>query len=1059
MNASDRAERGAIAWFTRHRVGPNLLMLVLILGGLFTALQIKQEVFPEFERDTVTVSVALPGASPEEVERGIILAIEEELRSVDGVKEISATANEGSGRVVAELQSGGDHDRIFQDIQQAVSRITTFPDDAERPRITLDSRRRGVLDLQLFGDVDEWALREAAEVARDRLLAEPGITQVELEGARDFEIHIEIPQERLRAYGLTLDSVASTIREAALDRGGGSIRTEAGEILLRVQERRDWAREFAQIPLIAGAGGALVRLGDVADVSEGFADSHRLASFNGKRAIGIAVYRVGDETPVSVSNAVRTALPDIVAALPPSIELTIEDDASEVYMQRLELLLKNGFFGLLLVLGILTLFLEFRLAFWVTAGIPTAFLGALLFLPVFDISINMMSLFAFIVALGIIVDDAIIVGENIYEYRQRGLSNLEAAIRGAKDLAVPVVFAIVTNIVAFLPLMFIPGTFGKIWSAIPLVTGVAFTFSLIEALFILPAHLGHNRGRPAGGMRVRLFAWQQAFSSWFQRMVETVYGPFLRMTMRWRYLTMSAMLALLIVTLALPMSGRMGFILMPTVESDFAQASATLPVGSPIEQAITVRDRLVDSVSAVIAANGGEALSTGIFSSVNENSVTVRAYLKPPGERPLSTGEVTRLWREQTGEIAGLEMLRFAADARGPGSGASVSVELRHRDIPTLERAATELADRLEEFANVNDVDDGHTPGKVQLDIRTTEEARSLGLSSAEIARQVRAAFHGVEAIKQQRGRNEITVRVRLPDHERRSEADIENLILRTPDGGEVPLFQVATVERGRAYTSISRRDGRRAVTVSANVYPQSETSRILDSLSREVLPQLSADHPGLSWSFEGRQAFMRDAIESFFHSVTLALLAIYALLAIPFRSYVQPAIVMTAIPFGVVGAIMGHLIMGYSLSVVSVMGIIALGGVVINAALVMIDYANDRRKRGSAAFEAIHEAGIRRFRPIMLTTLTTFGGLAPMIFETSRQARFLIPMALSLGYGILFASAIVLVLIPSLYMIIEDLKHLAAKITAALSGQPPAPVPSGAARRGTGEPERIAAE
>ena len=1037
---------GAIEWMTRHRVAPNLLMLVLVLGGLFMSTRIRQEVFPPFERDTVTVRVLLPGASPEEAERGLVLAIESAVRGLDGVEQVHATAYEGGAFVIVDLLREADRGKLYQDVQQAVGRITTFPEDALEPIVRLVTHRRDVLDMQLYGDVDAWTLRQAAEQVRDRLLQQDGITQVDLEGTRAFEIHIEVGRSRLREFGLTLDGIAATLRQTALDRGGGSIKSDGGEILLRVQERRDWAREFAEIPLIADRSGVLVRLGDVARVREGFADSSDDATFNGHPAIGVGVLRVGEETPIGVADAVRRALPEIQAELPPALSLEILRDRSEIYQERIELLLKNGFIGLLLVLTILSLFLEFKLAFWVTVGIPTAFLGTLLFLPWTDTSINMVSLFAFILALGIVVDDAIVAGENIYEYRQRGMGNLEAAARGARDIAVPVSFAILTNIVAFLPLYLIPGGWGKIWAVIPVVVATAFVLSWVEALFILPSHLGHTRSGTGQGWLAR---GQRRFSDGFRDFVRRVYGPLLRMAIRQRYLTVAIMAGVLVVVLAIPFSGRMGFILMPRVEADYASAEAVLPVGSPRADVLAVRDRMVAALDKVIAENGGERLARGVFAWAQPNAVVVRAYLQPYGERPLSTAEVSRLWRLELGQVPGLESLKLASAGGGPGGGASVTVELNHADIDSLERAAATLAARLGEFSSVTDVDDGFVVGKRQFDFRLTEAARSLGLTAADVAAQVRAAFYGAEALKQQRGRNEVTVRVRLPEVERTSEADLERLILQTPDGGEVPLYQVATVSRGRAPEGITRRAGRRTVTVSADVEPIGETSRILAALQQQLLPQLVADYPGLGYSFEGRQADQRAAVDSFLSSVTLALLAIYLLLAIPFRSYAQPIVIMLSIPFGVVGAILGHLIMGYTLSMVSVMGMIALGGVVINDALVMLDYANGLRRQGMGAFEAITEAGIRRFRPIMLTTFTTFGGLAPMIFETSRQARFLIPMALSLGYGILFATAIILLLIPCLYMALEDIRRLARRL-----GGTPEPAPAEASA-----PDRLAAE
>ena len=1017
---------GPLRWMVCHRVAPNLLMLALLVGGLIMSLQIQKQVFPEFQLDTVTVAVAYPGATPEEVERAVVLPVEEAVSGLDGVEEIRANASEGSGTVTLEVRAGADRQTVYQDVQQAVGRITTLPADADQPEVRLSSRRVDVMDIQIHGDVDPWTLRQAAEQVRDRLLDSDGVSQAELDGVRSLQIHIEIAERELRAHGLTRSQVAGIIRDYARDRAGGSVETSGGEILLRVTERREWAREFASIPVISGSGGAPVRLGDIATVREGFEDIDRAAIFNGEPSIGMEVFRVENQTPITVSDAVHAAMPRVLADLPAGINVTVEDDNSDVYSQRLNLLLTNGFLGLLLVLVLLSIFLEFKLAFWVTVGIPTAFLGAFLFLPALDVSISMVSMFAFIVALGIVVDDAIVAGENIYEYRQRGMDLIPAAVQGARDIAVPITFSILTNMVAFAPLLFIPGTFGQIWAVIPTVVITVFAISWVEALFILPAHLAHTRDERGSRWGEALHRRQQAFSDAFRRFIDQRYRPLLAVTVRWRYVTTAAAFAILIIVLAVPASGRMGFILMPKVEGNRADATATLPVGSPMHRAEAVRDRMVEAIHRVIDANGGDQLATGVYATINENRVRLSAYLRPPAERPISTAEVVRLWREEAGTIPGVESVRYESDRGGPGGGPAVSVELAHSNIEMLEQASERLATELEALGPTTDVDDGYTPGKRQFDIDITEAARGLGLTAADIGDQVRHAFYGAEALRVLRGRNEVRVLVRRPAAERQGVEDVEDMLIRTPDGGWVPLTEVANIERGRGYTTISRRDHRRTVTVTADVDPPGETQRVLDTLRQELLPGLTDDHPGLTWSFQGRQASMRDAINSFFTSVTLVLLVIYALLAIPFRSYIQPLIIMAAIPFGVVGAILGHLLMGYNLSIISIMGVIALGGVVVNDALVMIDYANARRREGISPIEAVTEAGARRFRPIMLTTLTTFGGLAPMIFETSRQARFMIPMAISLGYGILFATAILLLLIPSLYAIVEDLRRVA---------------------------------
>jgi len=1015
--------RGPIAWMVHNRVAPNLLMLVLLIGGLFMASQIKKEVFPDFALDEVRVSVAYPGASPEEVEQGIVLAVEEAINGIEGVDEIRSTAGEGRALVIAELVEGADIQKVNQDIKQEIDRITTFPDDAEEPEVNLAMHRRLVQAVVVYGAANEWVLREMAEQLRDRLLQRPEITQVDLVAARDYETRVEVSREVLRRYGLTLEGIARTIDNAAIEIPGGSIKTSGGEILLRVKQRRDWAEGFGEIPIITSRDGTVLRLRDIAQVSDAFEDVDRVRSFNGQSAVSLEVYRVGEQTPLGIAEDVRQTLGAFEADLPPGIHTAVNIDQSRIYQQRLELLTRNGLIGLTLVLVMLGIFLEIKLAFWVTMGIPTAFLGAILFLPGLGVSINMVSMFAFIIALGIVVDDAIIAGENIYEYRQRGMDTVEAAIRGARDVAVPISYSILTNIVAFMPLYFVPGMVGKIFVIFPFVVGSVFVISWVEALFILPSHLAHSKsnGRTVAGEW--LHQRQQAFSHQVRHFIRDRYGPVVAVCLRNRYLTVAAGIAILVAMIGYVASGRMGFVLMPVTDSDRAVAEAVLPYGSPLQNSLAVRDQLLSAAETLIEENGGDRLSKGILAVVEANEITARIYLTDPGVRPLSTAEVTRLWRERVGMIPGLESIKFQSNQGGPASGAALTVELSHRDVDVLDQASSILAGELNEYANLKDIDDGFSPGKQQLDFRLLPEGRSLGLTAREVARQVRSAFYGAEALRQQRGRNEVKVMVMLPASQRVSEYDIEQLLIHTPAGGDVPLRQVAEVARSRAYTSIERRDGRRTVEVTADVEPRRATSQVLATMKTDTLPRLARDYPGLTYDFEGQQADMQDSMASLMGGFVIAMIVIYALLAIPFRSYIQPVIVMAAIPFGLVGAVIGHIIMGYSLSIISMMGLVALAGVVVNDSLVMIVYANDLRRQGTNAIDAIQQAGIRRFRPILLTTITTFGGLAPMIFETSRQARFMIPMAISLGYGILFATLITLLLVPSLYLIIEDIR------------------------------------
>ena len=1021
----ERPPGGPITWMAGHTVSANLLMLTLLIGGLLMGLRIKKEVFPAFDLDIVTISAAYPGASPEEVERGVVIAIEEAVADIAGIKEISSRANEGVGTVTVEVLESEDAQQVGQDIKNQIDRISSLPEDVEDPRVTVLKRKRYVISLALYGNQSAWVLREMAEIVRDLLLQETGITQVELSGIRDYEISIEVPQDQLRTYNLTLAALAETLRQAAIETPGGAIKTAGGDVLVRVKERRDFAHEFAGIPVIKTNDGTLVLLEEIATIRDGFEDTERFATFNGQPAVMLEVYRVGAQTPMSVSEAVRRKIDEIQPMLPAGLTLEARNDRSEIYGQRLELMIRNGYIGLGLVFILLAIFLEARLAFWVSLGIPISFLGSMLLLPTMGISINMVSMFAFIVTLGIVVDDAIVVGENVYYHRQAGLGWFAAAVRGAQEISMPVIFSVLTNMIAFMPMFFVPGFMGKVFRQVPVVVISVFTISLIESLFILPAHLGHRHTFQEGSLFGRLIHRQQRFSNFFRRAVRTKYGPFLGFCLRYRYVTISVGIATLLIAFGYVKSGRMGFELFPKVESDYAKVTAVLPFGTSVQKTAKVQRQLVETAQEIVAQNGDDRLSEGIYALLDGNTTTVRVYLTPPDVRTISTAQLTSLWRQRVGRPAGVESIKFESDAGGPGRGAAISVELSHRDVDVLQRASTELAAALAFYPQAVDIDDGFSPGKQQIDFTIRPEALSLGLQAREIARQVRHAYYGAEALRQQRGRNEVKVMVRLPKAERTTEQSLSEMILRTPTGIEVPLRQAVNFTRGRAYTTIERRQGRRVVMVSADARPRSLAGQVVTGLKSDFLPALTEKYSGLSYSFEGRQADRRESMQALFRGLGFALIVIFAMLAVPMNSYIQPVIIMAAVPFGVVGAIIGHLIMGYSLSVISMFGVLALSGVVVNDSLVLIDFANRRRRSGMVASAAIHEAAVQRFRPIMLTTLTTFGGLTPMIFETSRQARFLIPMAISLGYGILFATLITLLLVPSFYMVVEDILRL----------------------------------
>lgn len=1029
MNAKQNrpTPKGPMAWMAGNSVAANLLMLLFLLGGTYGVWNITKEVNPQFEMDIVEIIVPYPGASPEEVENGIILAVEEAIQNVEGVKEITAVAVEGSGTVYAEALDGYDIQRLSQDIKNRVDAITTFPTDAEKPVTAQVVRLRDVITFVVYGDVDIWSLRQLGESIRNDLLADHRITQVTLSGIRDYEIAVEVPQENLRRYNLTLNQIAAKINAANTELPGGGLKTSSGEILVRMSERKNWAAEFAKIPIITTTDGAEVLLEDLAKITDGFADTDFFRTYNGLPALTINVYRVGDQTPASVAKAAQEVLDELQDYLPENVHITVLRNASRMFDDRTELLGRNGYTGLLLVFILLALFLEPRLAFWVTLGIPVSFLGAFLFLPSWDdTTLNMNSMFAFIIALGIVVDDAIVVGENVFRRRALGENPLAAAINGAREVAMPVTFSIITNVVTFLPLYFITGMAGRMFNVIPIVVITVILISLVESFFILPAHLAHSKQGARGNYRlIRLLeAFQQRFSSAFTELIRRYYPPLIRLVLEYRYISISISIFVLMLSLAYFQSGRLGMTFFERIESDFGMATMVLSYGSPIEKTEELANKLEAAAMKVAAENGGKQLFKGLSTFYSSSSeVEIRAYLQDSGIRPIETGEFVKKWRNEVGIVPGVDSLKFTADGGGPGSDPTLVIELSHPDNEILNQAAAELADKLAYFTVTRDIDNGVRLGKPQLNFKVNSEGMAMGLDAAQIAQQVRASFQGLKAVTQQRGRNEVVVRVRLPQDERQNSYTIENLIIRNSAGQEAPLTLIAETSFDRAYTSIDRRDSKRIITVTAYVDPETESERVKSVLNASILPELLDHYPGLIYSFEGRDAEMSNSLRELYIGLVLALTVVFALLAVAFRSFLQPLIVMSCIPFGVVGAAFGHWVLGYTLSVMSIFGIVALTGVVLNDSLVFIDLTNRKRREGMDVVEALVYSGVGRFRAIFLTSTTTFGALFPIIFETSRQARFLIPMAISLGFGVLFAMFITLLLIPAFYLVAEDVK------------------------------------
>jgi len=1027
-----------------NHVAANLLMTALVVGGLLMGLSIKQEVFPEIALDMVQVSVAYPGAGPEEVEEGIVLKIEESLSGVNGVKEIKSVAGEGLGVVTAEVMRGEDVEQVLQDAKAEVDRITTFPQEAERPVITRLVNRSEVIYVAVYGDMPEKSLREYAEGISDDLLAMPQITQTGIFGVRPYEISIEVSEKSLQRYGLTLGAIAGRIRSASVDLPAGTIKTSGGEILIRTKEKRYRGYEYAGISILRNPDGSEVRLGDIAVVRDSFRETDEFSVFDGRPAALVAVYRLGDERPTVISRVVRDYVRKRQASLPPSVRISTLNDRSEMFQSRLDLLTRNAFFGLILVFIILGLFLHTSLALWVMLGIPISFLGAMVLMPGLDVSINMISLFAFILALGIVVDDAIVVGENVFEHRRRGKGYLRAAVDGACEVSGPVVVSVLTTIATFVPLVYIGGNIGKFIRTIPLVVIPILVVSLVESLFILPAHLGHGRApgaavsRPGPVERVRL-----GFGAALERFVSGTFLRALGFCAENRYSTLAAALAVLLVSVGLVGGGVVKFRFMPEVDGDYIIASLRMPIGTSVEKTAEVQ-RLIEERARETARRYDAARSDGssilrhVYSIVGgtirrgplsepgetgSNIAEVALILTPSETRGVPAVEIANRWRVSVGDVPGAESLSF--DSNIVHFGANIDIRLAHNDFGVLRRAADRIKTALAAYPGVGDIADNYSTGKRELKLRLRPEASTLGITEADLAEQVRGAFYGAEALRFQRGRNEIRVMVRYPERERKSIADLKAMRIRTPRMGEVPFGRAAYVEQGMGYSAIHRSDRKRVVNITASVDSKvANAEEILAEIKTAQLRSLADDYPGLSYDLEGEEKERRESMGSMKKGFIMALFAIFALLAVEFRSYSQPLIVMAAIPFGIVGAILGHLIMGYDLSMLSLFGLVALSGVLVNDSLLLIDYINRKREDGLDARQCVLEAGRRRFRPILLTSLTTAFGLLPIMLETSVQAQFLIPMAISLGFGILFATAITLILIPSLYLILEDMRR-----------------------------------
>ena len=1020
-----------IAWFTRNGVAANLLMIVVVVGGIVTLRVIEIQFFPTLKLDRIAVSIPYPGASPEEVEQSLVKPVEDALQGLEGIKHLSSRAAEGGGSVVAELETTAPPAKLKEEIKTRVDAITTFPREAERPIIEQLEFREDVLMVAVHGRADERSLKDLAEEIRNELLRIEGISTVERLGIRDDEITVEVKEETLERYGLTFDEVVGAIRAASFDLPGGTVRTPGGDILLRTKEQRYLAREFEDIVLRADPEGTRLTLGEVATLRDGFVDNLVEARFDGDPAAVVHVFAVGKETPFEVAKLVYDYLDTKRATLPAGIRLTPLADGSFYLKDRLNMMLENGGLGLLLVFGVLALFLRPSLAFFVALGIPVSFMGTILLMPHLGLSINMLTLFAFILVLGIVVDDAIVVGEAVFtEIRERG-PGTESALRGAHAVAVPVTFAVLTSVVAFIPLVLVPGIMRAFFASIGLVVMSTLLWSLVQSKLVLPYHLSLVKVRDGGGGLLRA---QRAVANGLERFIDRVYRPVLDVCLRDRYVCLAGFVAVLVAVGALVPSGRVRMVEFPPVPTDYIVLNLEVPDGSPASQTRAaldeIRAALLRADAKVVAEGGRSAVDhelTVIGETMQGGSADSAAFMiveMPKMEkRDLSSIEFARRWREEIGNLVGVRSLQMV-DTAAMSVQKPVAFRLIGDDFDALMAATVEIKEAMAEFPGVFGVSDNYSAGKQELRMRVTPAGEQLGVGPVHLA-QVRQAFYGAEAQRLVRGREEVKVMVRYPPERRRSLVDLAELRVRVGRAA-IPFKQVATVEMGQGFPSILRVDRDRAVDITADADKESVNVREVNrKLSQEIIPEVVAKYPGVEARLEGEAKDNAAIFDSLLVNGILALLIMYATLAIPLRSYIQPAIVMAVIPFGLIGAVLGHWMTGQSLSMLSMFGIFALFGVVVNDSLVLVDYVNRERDSGKTLRQSAWEAGARRFRPILLTSLTTFAGLVPILLEKSLQARILIPMATSLAFGVIFATAITLILVPVLYLVIHDIAGL----------------------------------
>jgi len=1040
MNTERNWYGNIIAWFAGNSVAANLLMLCLLFGGLVTAFTITKEIQPQIETNYVTVSVPYRGGTPRDVEQGVLIKIEEAIQDLDGIREMVSTGREGSGSVQVEVHPDYDVLEVLDEIKTRVDSISTFPAETERPVYQRNTWTQEVIWVSVFGEVGERTLKEAARDIRDEIIALPDVTRAELVGTRAYEIGIEVREETLRAYDLTLGEVAQAIRESSLDLPGGRIETSGGDVLVRTIGQAYVGRDFEDIVVRTNPDGSRVLVRDIATIRDGFVERERYARHNGQPATAIRVLSVGEQSALAVSEAVRDYIAEKQAELPAGISVDWWADIAFYLKGRMEMMGKNLVAGAILVFLILTLFLRLKLAFWVMVGLLIAFLGALWMLPAFGVTINLISLFGFLVVLGIVVDDAIVMGESAYtEIREKGHS-IDNVVNGVYKVAIPATFGVLTTIAAFLPILMISGIEGQFFAAIGWVVVLCLFMSLVESKLILPAHLAHMRVKKHEPETTnRFIRFQRRFSDSLFRFVDRFYLPSLNVMLRNRYLALAAFISILILSFGLIVSGFMRVVFFPDFAGDFMQVELEMNEGTPAYVTHANMDYLAEQLKATEQKlkeqhDLGEDIVRTIFAwSGSDTSGGMLVELTRNEDSPVTINDLQREWREAVGEIPGARGLRIGNAGGGPGGGGpDISFQLVGNNLDQLEAAAAELEKRVAAYEGTYDVRNSFEGGLKELQLEIKPEAEALGLTQQKLARQVRQAFFGEEVQRIQRGQDDVRVMVRYPREQRTSEGYLEAMRIRTPDGSEVPFGAVADVEVGNSPSVIRRFDRQRSISVTGRVDKEvAEPGRITEELRETHLPEILSGYPSVSYRISGATRSQQDVARDLLIGTAFALFLIYALIAVPLRSYLQPLLIMSVIPFGMIGAVIGHWLLGIPISMLSFFGIIALAGVVVNDSLILVDFVNRNRRAGESRIDAAIKAARSRFRPIILTSATTFLGLAPIVFfETSLQAQIVIPMATSLAFGIVFATVITLGLIPILYLIGDDFVHFMQRIT-----------------------------